>query len=64
MVVRASVKGLCKLSAKCSYNCNTPSVTVMEVNEFAAIKLVLVGTVLLVVDISVRTGYVSVGTLT
>jgi hypothetical protein len=36
----------------------------MEVNEFAAIKLVLVGTVLLVVDISVRTGYVSVGTLT
>jgi hypothetical protein len=28
----------------------------MEINEIAAIKLVLVGTVLLVVDISVRTG--------
>ena len=34
----------------CNYN--TPSVIVMEINEFAAIKLVLVGTVLLVVDIS------------
>jgi len=31
----------------------------MEINEFAAIKLVLIGTVLQVVDISVITGCVS-----
>jgi hypothetical protein len=36
---------------------------VMEINEYAAIKLVLVGTLLLVGDISVRTGCVSVGTV-
>jgi hypothetical protein len=33
------------LSAESFFNYNTPSVTVMEINEFAAIKLVLVGTV-------------------
>jgi len=35
----------------------------MEISECAAIKLVLVGTLLLVVDITVRTGCVSVGTV-
>ena len=64
MVVRPCVKELFKLSAKYSFNYNTPSVIVMEINEFAAIKLVLVGTPLLVVDTSVRTGCVSVGTVT
>jgi hypothetical protein len=35
----------------------------MEINEFASIKLVLVGTVLQVVNISVITGCVSVSTV-
>jgi hypothetical protein len=64
MVVRPCVKALCKLSAKCSFNYNTPSVIVMEMNEFTAIKLVLVGTVLLVVDITVRACCVLVDTVT
>jgi len=64
MEVRPCVKGLCKLSAKCTFNYNTPSVIVMEINGYAAIKLVLVGTLLPVSDISIRTGCVSVGTVT
>jgi hypothetical protein len=64
MAVRPGVKGLCKLSAKRYFYYGNPNVIVMEMSEFAAIILILVGTMLLVVGISVRTGCVSVGTVT
>ena len=64
MVARPCVKGLCILSAKRSFHYNSTNVTVVEINEFVAIKHVSVGTLLLPADIYLRTGCVSVGTVT